>query len=50
MKILLWHIQLINDVSDILHLPSGYHSGWQILIKNICIMNTSYGNKAILAF
>ena len=29
----IWKYGNINDVSDVLHLPSGYNSGLQILIK-----------------
>ena len=43
------HIQFINDVSDVLHPSSGYNSGLQNFnLKNICIINTPYGNKTIL--
>ena len=38
----------INDVSDVLHLSLGCNSGLQNLIKNICIINTPYGNKTII--
>ena len=38
------HIQFIN-VSDVFHLSSGYNSS--LLAKNICIINTPYGNNTI---
>ena len=44
---LLRHIQFINDVSDVFHLSSGYNSGLQNLIKNVCIINTPDVNETI---
>ena len=35
MQKLLWHIQFISDVSDVLNLSSGYNSGSQNVSKNI---------------
>ena len=34
------HIQFINDISDGLHLSSGFNSGSQNLIKNLSIIST----------
>ena len=40
------HFSYHISVLDVLRLSSGYNSGLQNLIKNICIINTPYGNKA----
>ena len=46
---ILQHIHFINDISDVLHPSSGYNSGLQNFnLKNICIINTPYGNKTII--
>ena len=42
----IWKYGVINDVSDVLHLSSGYNSGLQNLIKT-CIINAPYRNKRI---
>ena len=41
MRISLQHIQFINDVSNVLHLSSGYNSGFLSLIeKHVLIHHT----------
>ena len=47
--VIVWHIQFINDVSDVLHPLSGYNSDLRNFnLKKICIINTPYGNKTII--
>ena len=43
MQIFFCHIQFIN-VSDVLHYQVAILA-YKILVKNICIINTPYGNK-----
>ena len=42
------HIQLINDVLNVLYLSSGYNFGLQNLLKDICVINTQFGNKTTI--
>ena len=42
------HIQIINNVSDVLHLFSGYNSALQSLIKKERVLSINpYANKTV---